>query len=795
MKKFLIILSILLLGGAGYFTYEKWVKHSDLTNWSFIPADAALVFEGKVTSDISKLQGFSLWNLVDQNSGFNTLKSGMSLLDSINGEGGFSTIFENTPLLASMHKVSNTSMDFLFVIELENISQNTFANSAISRLRDSGLRFKTRTYNDFKISEISAEDKMLTFIFYKNFFLASFTPYLVEDAVRAISEESLVSFEEQFIELKQPKTDEITLYLNYAKAGEIAGTLINQKLDFPMQAGRYDVTIDSLYVQLSGFSFVEDGWLSIHTNQASTFDIAEVVPENTAYLYHISSSDMSSWKDRQVQYLRNSDLRIKRLQDSLKQAFDFNVDQIFDLIDDELGIASLESPRVRDERKLLIMEVKDAQESLTFFSQLTQRIALARGDSVYSESYSDSEIRFFPIQNFPSTILGELGADFEQCFYINYRNYLIFSNDLQELKNLIAKIEDEDTWGKSIGVNNFLARTNNTANVSYFVNIPRAWNKITAELKPTWQKHFKSNATLYKSVDFAAFQYSNLDGRFYTNYTFTQPSKSAASIPKTDADNGVKFVSKLTSKPYLVKTHAHKRFDIILQDSTNTLYYLDPNQNAVWTKSIEEALCSPIYAIDYYKNGKIQYAFATDSKIHILDRNGNAIPGFPKKSPSESRIEHLNLIDYDLSRNYRFSITDVDGSIYLTDKNIKVLEGWNSKRQSRRSIDALAHARLGGRDVMISLQENGIVNLYSRRGNPMRGFPFDVQKETTSNYFLRPSNSLANSSLTILSKDGELTELTLEGDVIRRDQLIKTSAEATFKLIPDTGGDSFIIVR
>ncbi|WP_425391793.1 hypothetical protein [Ekhidna sp.] len=797
MKKVLIIISILLLAGAGYFTYEKWVKHANLTTWSFIPADAAMVLDFEIVEDLNTIKGYPIWSIADQSSGFNNLRQGLSFLDSINGECGFSAIFEKAPLVTSVHKVSNNSLDLLFVVELQNISQNTFANATIGRLQNAGYRFKTRNYNDFKISELSKRGKTLTFIFYKNFFLASFTPYLVEDAIRVISDSQLKSFKENFEQIGQTGTQGLgSVYINYEKAGELLGAFLPEDKNFPMIAGNYEFTLDSSYLQFSGFSYASNkGWLSTHTDQPATFDMAEVIPENTAHLIHITSSNMSNWKEQQIQYVRNQNNDISDLQDSLKKQYDFNVDQVFDLIDNEIGIATLESPRARDLQKMLILEVNDIQESLTFFSQLTQRIALARGDTVYTETYSDNEIRFLPISKFPSTILGEIGEGFDQCFYISHRNYLIFSNELLELKNLIASVENEDTWGKSIQMNNFLARANNAANVSLFVNIPRAWSNILSTLKPEWEEHFKDNTNTYRSIDLAAFQYSYLDGKYFTNYTLSQPQRRRSSIPKTNADDGVRFVSRLSSKPFLVRSHAHKDFDIVVQDSTNTLYYLDKDQNALWSEELDGKLVSDIFPIDYYKNGKIQYLFATSSNVYMIDRTGSSIPGYPKNLSKGPSIEHLNLIDYDRSRNYRLAITDTDGNIYLTDKDLNVLDGWDPRTLDRAALQPLDHARLGSRDVMISIQEGGVINLMNRRGDYLGGFPFNTKQSISDEYFLRQSNALSNSSLTVISRGGELVEITLEGGVIKRDQLIKTSANTQFKLIPDTGNDSFIIIR
>ena len=54
---------------------------------------------------------------------------------------------------------------------------------------------------------------------------------------------------------------------------------------------------------------------------------------------------------------------------------------------------------------------------------------------------------------------------------------------------------------------------------------------------------------------------------------------------------------------------------------------------------------------------------------------------------------------------------------------------------------------------------------------------------------------MGRSSINVLSTQGELVEINLEGIVINRDQLIKASPETEFQLVPDRGEKSFIIIR
>ena len=366
----------MLLGGAGYFTYDKWVKDADLTAWSFVPNGAAVVLETKILNDFRTLEEFQVWEIISDAEGLNSINDGVAFLDSINGDGGFSAIFKSTPALISLHKISSSNFDCLFVLDIQNLSQNTFISASIGQLKQRGYRFKTRNYNGFKISEIGKGDQIFTFIFYKNYFLASFTPYLVEDAIRTISDSETLAFKQASDPLISSTSDgSATLYFNYSQLTNLLKAFTNNVSTFPLDAGKYEIELDSNYFGASGFSYAKDDWLSTHTEQPSAFDMAEIIPSNTAILHHITSSNFSNWKERQMDYIKRKDLKTFSYQDSLKKAFDFNADQVFDLVDGEIGLATLESSRASEKKKLFILEVNDINESLAFFDQVTERIA------------------------------------------------------------------------------------------------------------------------------------------------------------------------------------------------------------------------------------------------------------------------------------------------------------------------------------------------------------------------------------------------------------------------------------
>ncbi|MEM9895320.1 MAG: hypothetical protein AAF789_03025, partial [Bacteroidota bacterium] len=669
----------------------------------------------------------------------------------------------------------------------QNISQNTFISAAVGNIKKAGFRSRTRNYNGFRITEISKGKTVFTCIFYKHFFLGSFTPFLIEDAIRTLTSNDYESYQVKTEFAISSRKQSPSIHINYKKLSELLGIFTAVPVNFPLQNGLLTLQGDSSILRVDGLSEPSESWKDAALNTSESFKLAEVVPEQAAFVQYWNTESSSSYFSKSAY--------AKEIADSLENAFDFDVDQVLRLIDKEVAMIHIESPGNREKRKILVLQMRNMEAALDYFNQLTRRISTSQGDSVYFENYSSNEIRFLPLDRLPEHILGSKGNGFSQCFYVNIKNYLLISNNLIELKELIEQVEEDNTWFKSIASSDFLAQTDQTSSYSIFINIPRAYSLITQLLKKEWKLHSKENASAYTSFEWMALQLSALEDKVFTSITLSTPKVSVSKRDASPIKNGRIFVEKISTKPFLLKTHAHREFDVLLQDSIGRIYYLDEHQNAIWTKDSLQRIVSDVFAMDYYRNGKLQYAFATANDIHLIDRTGNYIPGFPKTISENRNINHLSVIDYDRTRNYRFGISTSNGKTYLTDKDLNQLEGWNPKDLKRPALVPLQHARLGRRDIMLSIQEDGNIEVRTRKGESLRGFPFKTEKKLSPDYFLQQSNRLDNSSLTVLSEDGILLELNLEGDVIRKDQLIRNDAETNFRLISSYSNKSYIIIR
>jgi len=803
LKRFLIFLSVVLLLGAGYFTYDKWVKNADVNLWSFVPGNSILVFESNQTlTSLGDIHQTSIWKNLSFLPSIRKIDSDIDLLDSLAGSGNFLNFFRNTPTLMAMNVTSAKTFDFLFIVEIQNLSQQTYISKAQGYFQRNGYTKHTREYEGFTITEMVGPERSFTYIFYKNYFIGSFSAFLVEDAIRTVANRENTGFQAQnpeLVKLTKLEKDQGNIYVNETRISTLINVFNQNYLDLDFAKSAFmDLKVTDKTINLTGFTFAgkEDQFLNcFKSGSGGEFDMAEIIPTDASWFYHFSAKDPVAFGQALNSHLAKAAPEATKLQKELLKS-EFDPNYTYHLLDEEIALITMESSVTGNLHQLLVLEINDMGEALRYFNAAGERMMTKTGDSLYNEQYGDYEIRKLPVNGYPYALLGNIAKGFDDAYYLQFRNYLVFSNSLSQLKNFTISIENEATWTKSIRINKFLELTNKESNFSLFVNTPRAWGQVILRVKPEWSEFLAEHQFTFRNLEFLAFQFSTVDEKFYTNITIHQPDLPKRSIPeRINTLRSITLPDYINSKPWLVTNHNNKLREILLQDTSNVLYLVSNDFSVLWDKAINEPIIGDPIQIDYYKNGKLQYAFATASAVHIIDRTGAYLPEFPKGLPKDQRITNFGIIDYDNTKKYRFALTNGKGDAFLTDKNMKPLGGWDPTSFEKPLMHAPEHRRVDGKDLIITVQEDGKVRLHNRRGDTMKGFPIELKSDLTSKYFIQNANDLKNATITLLTISGELVEINFYGQVIRREQLYKPGANTEFSILEDVTGDNYVILR
>lgn len=192
--------------------------------------------------------------------------------------------------------------------------------------------------------------------------------------------------------------------------------------------------------------------------------------------------------------------------------------------------------------------------------------------------------------------------------------------------------------------------------------------------------------------------------------------------------------------------HLSGEKELLIQDDAGQLYLINAKGVVLWKKKIGETINSPLFTVDIFRNNKLQILFSTKNHLHLLDRNGNYVEGYPVKLPAEASGP-LSVFDYDNNRDYRLFISCKNNSIFNYHISGKKQEGFNTVRTDNEVTLPIQYVRVGLSDYLVALDKEGKIYTFSRRGDGRIGlknkavancnaFYVDATGNVNSTYFV-----------------------------------------------------------
>jgi hypothetical protein len=812
-KSIILVITVLLLAAAGYFTYRQLEEQKEISLWELVPANALFVYEtDQFVRHWNHVAKTKPWISLENVPFFGKISTNIAILDSLAGyEGQLDNMLRANPFIVSAHQISKNELDFIYYLELKTLNQRDAGLRIIKKLKEQPkVKTSTRNYLGFEINEIkTADGLMFSYTITKNCFVGSFTAFLVEDVLRTYSLSESENFKEthhRLFTLAHLKEGQGDLYVNSQRLSSMVRLLTNEYqpelsklLDHIAEGSFLDLKVSDNDVLLHGFSLSEENnkLLDVFDQQTGQpLWVKNYIPNRTAYLLHFGFNKADRLFEKLTAYNLQLDSTQHKAAEAERKKYRTNFRDFQQFVGTEIALATMAPISGDQSEKLLFIRSNDMTEALSRLNRLAEDAAEYLSDSLYWETYSDVKIGQIGIEEFPYLWLGQLFKGFESTFFTTIDQYIIFSNSLQNLKNLINDLEAENTWGKSLRQMNFLDANLKDANLSYYVNVPRSWELLTAGLNADWKNVLQQNQFTFKSFELIAFQFSQVDRKYYTNINIQykhNPLQDRSNLFERHME--LHFDVPIISKPYVVRNHNTNEFEVLVQDSTHALHLISSSGQILWTDTLHARISTDIHQIDYYKNGKLQYIFGVDNKVLLIDRNGVAVENWPLEMPKQVQFVALSVVDYDKSKDYRFMLSDANGNIYLTDKNKRLLEGWNPKPIGEKISSVPRHMRIRARDFMFAVQAEGKIHLMNRRGETQKGFPLKVGDRIETNLFVEVGSTVENSQMVTITEGGELLKVGFDGKIINKQQLYKPTARTNFQLIEDGSRRTFIIIR
>lgn len=223
--------------------------------------------------------------------------------------------------------------------------------------------------------------------------------------------------------------------------------------------------------------------------------------------------------------------------------------------------------------------------------------------------------------------------------------------------------------------------------------------------------------------------------------------------------------TKVHKGPFRMINHNTQQPEIIVQDTLSNLYLLNIDGKILWQKEISGPAMSDIYQVDIYKNNRYQYLFNTRNYLHLIDRNGNYVRGFPMRLPAPASAG-IAVFDYDNNKNYRIIFPSENRRIYNYTLARRPVSGWRYGRSQNLVQKPVQHIRLGNKDFLIVTDTTGRLEILHRQGTSRIQTRQQVKANPGTSVFAATGNG-QQAHFMVAGKTGELNKIFTDGSSAR----------------------------
>ncbi len=813
MKKLSAFLTIFLLAlaSASYLYYTHW-RSEQQTEETFpcIPQSAALVYE---VADFGKqwehFQKTPMAKTLGQLPAFVAIQQGITLLESLVGA---PQSLDEVPLTMSVHGLGEERLGYIFYCNMHDTATQRFVEAMTAKIaRDKAYNTTARNYAGYKLTELSkhGSTQSLSYIKHDQYMIASHSSLLIEDVVRGLASQQ----KNELITLKKTNNTQGSLYVNFNQLPQLLRTFVKHgqadalstALATLTRASHLNLKLTPHHLLLSGFAKNEETTTSylthtLHGQTAEPMLLAPYLPQNTAMLQHFTFSDAEQLFTASQQY--RSWPQADKI--SAKQDISLLSSALYPLLQGEIGHCTLATEHDQQKGRLVFIKAKDPQlfiDTLEGLHLLTlcssQKLHLPTSTYQLKTNY------------FQHWLPGLLFPAFEAHYMTQIDDYIVLANSQIGLQTWYTQYQQDKTWANAPQKNEWSESILDHAQFSLLIDLQKVWPQVVRVLKPAWQQVFETHAEALQKFRYASLQLLdeqntgcymsillNLQEKCSPQAQRETANQQDVSPKELAASSVFQAESSIINRPWLVKSHRGKGNYVLLQDALHQLYFLDPTGKLLWKNTLEGAITTDLVEIDYYKNNKTQYLFATNQQLHLLDYEGREITRYPHPLPQSGQPIYLRVVDYNHNKNYRFLMATAQGDIYLKDKHYRPLPAWNPLALGQGFAGSPFHIKVQGKDYFLALQTNGTLQVLNRKGQQYSGFPVHLKAGIQNPLLVHKGKTADDTTLVALTDIGQHIRLNLAGHVQETVQLDRSEDTARFILCPNhAAGNQYVIMR
>ncbi len=505
---FLIIVLLIgiLLAFIGWILKGNTDKRTVL---SVIPEDAIFILEiDNFGSAVKEIKQNKIWSYLKEYADYASINNYTHIIDSITEEYPLLLkLLKNRGIGISSHIINGNEYDFLYVLNIGNLSKLGGADKVIRKMIDSedvsisldsieGVKvWKVRSGLDNKIARIAIID---------NLGLFSFSEEIITQAIKYRNSAGW--------DYKVDKKDDIiSFYFNYNQLNAFAECFFQEIPDLlepfanSLNLTKVDAEIYDDFYSFTGVTEVKDSiasYVSALTNiDAGKIICDKIAPSTTAAYLSCSFSSVNNLLEGVLKHYNSTDsiaaISLEKNISSLEKLFKLNINKdILDWVGEEIAIVKLQPQNnIKENDILLIVHSKNIDLARKGIEKI-ERNVIEDFAKVRNIDYNGFDIKYLNIKGFLKPFFGKGFNSIDKPYYTVIDEYVLFSNSHYYLSKAI----DDFLKGQSLltdkNYKEFKSNFNKKSNFSLFINTPKLYSHLDYfsrdEMRDNLRKNKKS---------------------------------------------------------------------------------------------------------------------------------------------------------------------------------------------------------------------------------------------------------------------------------------------------------------
>jgi len=523
----LALFGLLIYGG--YRFYSFYIAPNRAVQQTYlIPKDAIFIIQsGNPVSDWKKISGSEPWKSLQQSPSFAAISAKAAVLDSVlNSNSRLMSFIGERDLIVSAHKVRSNHWDFLYIVDLQKLSEVEFLKEHIQQVY-SFLNFKVtyRRYKDVEIIELTSSKtrEILYTAFVDNHYIASYSSKLIQASIDERNNPT-IGLDHNFLDVSKLVADKglFRIYIQYTYLPGLFEIYMGKTDSYLSVIGnsmtfaglKVDVNNDKF--ELNGYTFLGD---TVNPYVSALFHSGRkemkahnILSDRTAFYTNIGFDDPTIFiKELEKALSTNHPSEYstykstyKKIESTLEISL---ADDFFSWMSGEFAFTELEPGLLgREPEIILAIKAKDMKLAKEKMSYLEKKVKKHTPLNVKTVSYKGYKINYVELKGFFGLFFGKIFNKFEKPYYTYIEDYVVLSNRPASLLSFVEDYEQKRTMSNDDGFKLALSQVDKKSTYFVYTNT----RKILPILKPilngkSWNDLDENRNTVY-SFPYSALQ-------------------------------------------------------------------------------------------------------------------------------------------------------------------------------------------------------------------------------------------------------------------------------------------------